>query len=548
MESQRSLLVIGLALVSFLLWIEWNKAQAPVPVPVPVEQNTTSSTVPSTLASAQNQSSGDIPTTNDSPVPVTTASNQYIKVKNNVLDFSIDPLGGDIVSLVLPQYPTELNGDEAFTMLNTKPGQYYVAQSGLVGTNGTDKNGQRPQYQVERFEYDATNGAVTIPLTVYHDNMAIIKTFTVEPDSYLIRVSHDIVNNSAETKQVRQFAQLNQVVQGPETSMFMQTYRGAAYSANDKLYEKIDFDDFSDEKLNESTLGGWVAMIQHYFVSAWIPPQTEQNSVYTIDSNGYKAIIGFTGQNTTIAAGTTASLATQLYVGPKDQNYLVTLAEGLDLTIDYGIFWWIAQPLFWLLTTIYSFVLNWGYAIIGTTIVVKGFMYWLTKKQYESMAKLRAIQPKMEQLKQRYADDRQKLSQGMMELYKKEKVNPMGGCLPLLIQMPIFLALYWVLLESVELRHADFIFWIDDLSAMDPYFVLPILTGASMYLLQRLQPMTIQDPMQAKIMQYMPVAMSIFFIWFPSGLVLYWLVSNVITIIQAKLIYSAMERKGLKNK
>lgn len=546
MESQRSLLVIGLALVSFLLWIEWNKAQAPVPVPV--EQNTTSSTVPSSLASAQNQSSGDIPTTNDSPVPVTTVSTQYIKVKNNVLDFSIDPLGGDIVSLVLPQYPTELNGDEAFTMLNTKPGQYYVAQSGLVGTNGTDKNGQRPQYQVERFEYDATNGAVTIPLTVYHDNMAIVKTFTVEPDSYLIRVSHDIVNNSAETKQVRQFAQLNQVVQGPETSMFMQTYRGAAYSANDKLYEKIDFDDFSDEKLNESTLGGWVAMIQHYFVSAWIPPQTEQNSVYTIDSNGYKAIIGFTGQNTTIAAGTTASLATQLYVGPKDQNYLVTLAEGLDLTIDYGIFWWIAQPLFWLLTTIYSFVLNWGYAIIGTTIVVKGFMYWLTKKQYESMAKLRAIQPKMEQLKQRYADDRQKLSQGMMELYKKEKVNPMGGCLPLLIQMPIFLALYWVLLESVELRHADFIFWIDDLSAMDPYFVLPILTGASMYLLQRLQPMTIQDPMQAKIMQYMPVAMSIFFIWFPSGLVLYWLVSNVITIIQAKLIYSAMERKGLKNK
>ena len=181
---------------------------------MPVEQNTTSSTVPSSLASAQNQSSGDIPTTNDSPVPVTTVSTRYIKVKNNVLDFSIDPLGGDIVSLVLPQYPTELNGDEAFTMLNTKPGQYYVAQSGLVGTNGTDKNGQRPQYQVERFEYDATNGAVTIPLTVYHDNMAIVKTFTVEPDSYLIRVSHDIVNNSAETKQVRQFAQLNQVVQG----------------------------------------------------------------------------------------------------------------------------------------------------------------------------------------------------------------------------------------------------------------------------------------------------------------------------------------------
>lgn len=542
MESQRSLLTIGLALVTFLLWTEWNKAQAPVPVPVEQTVNTPTVSIPAPAAS------GDIPKSSDPVVVKNTGTTQLITVKSNVVTLKIDPRGGDIVSATLRQYPTELNGDIDFTLLNSNPGQYYTAQSGLVGTNGTDKNGVRPIYDVEKFNYDATETANTVALTLYHDNMAIVKTFTVEPNSYLIRVSHDIVNNSLDTKQVRQFAQLNQVVQGPETSMFMQNYRGAAYSTSDKLYEKFDFDDFGDERLSESTQGGWVSMIQHYFVSAWIPPQSEQNNIYSIDSNGTKAIIGFTGESTTIAPATSVSLATQLYVGPKDQKYLGTLAEGLDLTIDYGIFWWLAKPLFWLLTFIYSFAQNWGFAIIGTTIVVKTLLFYFTQKQYESMAKLRAIQPKMEALKSRFADDRQKLSQGMMELYKKEKVNPMGGCLPLLIQMPIFLALYWVLLESVELRHADFIFWIDDLSSMDPFFVLPILTGASMYLLQRLQPMNIQDPMQAKIMQYMPVAMSIFFIWFPSGLVLYWFISNVITIIQAKLIYASMEKKGLKAK
>ena len=289
-------------------------------------------------------------------------------------------------------------------------------------------------------------------------------------------------------------------------------------------------------------------MIEHYFVSAWVPPQDQTNSLYSKMTQNGNAIIGFIGQPVDIESGQSVDIQSSLYLGPKDQDTLKQIARGLDLTVDYGFLWWISQPLFTFLQFIHSLVGNWGFSIILITIVVKGAMYPLTKAQYESMAKMRALKPKMDALKERYGDDKQKMQHAMMEMYKKDKVNPMGGCFPLLLQMPIFLALYWVLLESVELRHADFIFWITDLSVKDPYFVLPILTGLSMYLLQKLQPMTMTDPMQQKIMQFMPVAMSLFFFIFPAGLVLYWLISNIITLIQAKIIYASMEKRGLKTK
>jgi YidC/Oxa1 family membrane protein insertase len=289
-------------------------------------------------------------------------------------------------------------------------------------------------------------------------------------------------------------------------------------------------------------------MIEHYFVSAWVPPQDQNSKLFSRILQQTNGVIGFTGQSVTIQAGETAQINSILYLGPKDQDTLAGIARGLDLTVDYGFLFMISQPLFSFLQFIQSLVGNWGFAIILITIVVKGAMYPLTKKQYESMAKMRALKPKMDALKERFGDDKQKMQKAMMEMYKKDKVNPMGGCFPLLLQMPIFLALYWVLLESVELRHADFIFWITDLSAKDPFFVLPVLTGLSMYLLQKLQPMTMTDPMQQKIMQFMPVAMSLFFFIFPAGLVLYWLISNVITLIQAKIIYASMEKRGLQTK
>jgi YidC/Oxa1 family membrane protein insertase len=303
-----------------------------------------------------------------------------------------------------------------------------------------------------------------------------------------------------------------------------------------------------DSDLKITTAAGWAAMIEHYFVSAWVPPQDQKNNLYSKILQQTNGVVGFTGQSVTIEAGETAQINSILYLGPKDQDTLAGIARGLDLTVDYGFLFMISQPLFTFLQYIHSLVGNWGFAIILITIVVKGAMYPLTKKQYESMAKMRALKPKMDALKERYGEDKQKMQKAMMEMYKKDKVNPMGGCFPLLLQMPIFLALYWVLLESVELRHADFIFWITDLSSKDPFFVLPVLTGISMYLLQKLQPMTMTDPMQQKIMQFMPVAMSLFFFIFPAGLVLYWLISNVITLVQAKIIYASMEKRGLKTK
>ena len=296
-------------------------------------------------------------------------------------------------------------------------------------------------------------------------------------------------------------------------------------------------------------MGGWVGMIQHYFVSAWVPSKDTQNNLYSrVVANGTSAIIGVKEPVFTVSPGETKTANAILFAGPKDQAELNNIHETLDLTVDYGFLWFVSQMLFSGLVFIYGVVGNWGIAIIIITIIVKSILYPLTKKQYESTAKMRALAPKMEQLKQRYGDDRQKMGQATMELYRKEKVNPMGGCLPLLLQMPIFLALYWVFLESVELRHAPFGLWISDLSAKDPYFILPILFGASMFLMQKLTPTPTMDPMQQKMMLWMPVIFSVFFLWFPSGLVLYWLVSNLISIAQMLYIYKQIDKKGIGKK
>lgn len=551
MESQRSFLVIGLALVSFLLWQQWQLDYGPQPVQQVTQPESQSSvpsnTVPSSAVAIS--ANKDVPQS-DAPAvnTVQTANTQLINIETDVLLVKISPLGGDIVSVALKDYPVEMNSSEAFQLLSDQSDTLYVAQSGLVGANGPDGNPQgRPLYLADKTQYTLTGDTLVVPLSWRsEDGMLVRKAFTFSKGSHQIDLNYQIQNASNQIKQVQQYAQLKQLVRAPEGGMFMPTYRGAAYGTEEDIYNKYEFDDTQDQNLRLTTNSGWVAMLQHYFVSAWVAPKNQKNTIYSRDINGNQAIIGFTANSIDIQPGQSTDISTHFYAGSKDQDTLKVLADGLDLTVDYGVLWWISQPLFSLLQYIHSLVSNWGLAIIFITIIVKGAMYPLTKKQYESMAKMRALQPKMQALKERHGDDRQKMSQGMMELYKKEKVNPMGGCFPLLLQMPIFLALYWVLLESVELRHAEFFLWINDLSVMDPYFVLPVLTGASMYLLQRLQPMTMQDPMQQKIMQWMPVMMSVFFLWFPAGLVLYWLVSNVITIVQAKIIYASMEKRGIK--
>ena len=548
MESQRSFLVIGLALVTFLLWQQWQQDYGPKPVSTTTPQIEQAG-VPS--AAVQNiAGSEDVPAANAMlSNSVTSAENRtFIKVKTDTLDLTIDTLGGDVTSAQLLKFPVTIDDPEATTILSSQSDILYVAQSGLVGQAGPDSNPQgRPVYHSEQQNYQLQGETLTVPLEfVSADGIRYVKSFVFKKGSHAIQVDYTIQNNGDAPISLQQYAQLKQITGRKGGSMFMPTYRGAAYSTEEDRYKKFDFSDFEDETLKEVTPAGWVAMIEHYFVSSWVPPQDQTNNIYSKLINQDQAVIGYTGEAKTIAPGTTGQLSSTLYIGPKNQEVLAQLARGLDLTVDYGFLWWLAQPLFTLLSWIQSLVINWGAAIIIITVIVKGFMYPLTKAQYESMAKMRALAPKIQALKDRYGDDRQKMSQGMMDLYKKEKTNPMGGCFPLLLQMPIFLSLYWVLLESVELRHADFVFWIKDLSVMDPYFVLPVLTGASMYLLQKLNPVTVQDPMQQKIMQYMPVVMSIFFLWFPAGLVLYWLISNVITLVQAKLIYAAMEKKGIK--
>ncbi|WDE05374.1 membrane protein insertase YidC [Thalassomonas viridans] len=555
MESQRNLLFIALLVVTYLLFTQWQQDNAPAPSEPAISQS-----FEDTRGATQDFVP---PSDNGAPqVKAAPATAQLLTVTTDVFEMKIDTRGGDIVQVKLLKYETEQGNGIPFTIMQNGP-QKYIAQSGLTGANGLDRIiPGRPIYQAASTDYrlDDQDQLVIDLNYAGSEALAVTKRFTFHKNDYSVKVDYIINNNSATNASVQLYAQLKQNADGESSSALIPTYRGAAYSTSEERYEKYDFDDIEERNLNKSTPGGWVAMLQHYFVSSWVPGAEDNNQLYTSFSGNRDAVIGFKAPAITIAANSQASTSATFYVGPKDQRVLENIAENLDLTIDYGFLFMISQPLYWLLTTIQSGdfealgmsfnfggVGNWGIAIIIITLIVKGGMYPLTKAQYTSMAKMRELQPKLTALKERYGNDRQKMSQAMMELYRKEKVNPAGGCLPLLIQMPIFLALYWVFLESVELRHAPFVLWIQDLSSLDPYYVLPVLMGISMFIMQKMQPMTIQDPMQQKMMQYMPVVFTVFFFWFPSGLVLYWLVSNIISIIQMKIIFNNLEKEKAKS-
>ncbi|KZN42078.1 membrane protein insertase YidC [Pseudoalteromonas luteoviolacea CPMOR-2] len=540
MESQRTFLLIGLLLVSFLLFSEWQDEQA--------QSKAEPSAVTQVATSPSNTDQADIPASSEADVPVaqTQAVRSVITVSTDVLAVKIDTKGGDIVEAKLLQHAETHGSDIPYLLLGEFDGKQYLAQSGLIGLNGPDASSAgRPVYQTEQSAYTLSGDELRVPLS-YVDSKGVqfTKTFVFKAGKYDVSMEYDVVNATDNPVQVQLYTQIKRSAQDKD-SMVDQTYLGTAYGTQDEPYEKYSFDEMREANLNKNTLGGYVSFIQHYFVSAWVPKQDINNTIYTSIRNN-QGIIGAKGEPVNIQANSEAKLSAIYYMGPKDTDALEALHDDLDLTVDYGWLWFISQPLLVLLKMLYGILGNWGLAIIGITILVKTLLYPLTKAQYTSMAKMRALQPKMQQLKERYGDDRQKFGQAMMEMYRKEKVNPMGGCFPLLLQMPIFLALFYVFLESTELRHAEFGLWLTDLSAMDPYYVLPILFGASMFLTQKLQPMTITDPMQQKMMTYMPVVFSIFFIWFPSGLVLYWLVSNLISIAQMLIIYRGMEKKGIK--
>ena len=538
MDSQRNILLIALMFVSFMLYLNWNEAMDPTPKGQGVTQ--------------QSKYSGDVPASSDSSLPLTqdSVSSKLITLKNDVLTLTVDTQGGDIVRAILNNYNAEFNSQDKYLLLKNTPDHTFIAQSGLIGTNGIDTLNTRADFTVKGTEFELKEGQneLHVPLTLVKDGVTFTKTFILKRNNYAVDVDYSINNKSKKPITVQMYAQLKQNLLDDGGSLTMPTYRGGVYSADEATYEKYSFDDMRDRDLNLILAKqGWAAMMQHYFVAAWIPNAKGEANLYTRTGKSL-GFIGVRYPTTTIEPGKTEQIDASLWIGPKLQDQMEKTAPNLNLTVDYGWLWFIASPLHWLLSTIFGFVGNWGLAIIILTFVVRGVMYPLTKAQYTSMAKMRMLQPKLQEMRERIGDDRQRMSQEMMELYKREKVNPLGGCLPLILQMPIFIALYWALMESVELRHAPFVLWIHDLSAPDPYYVLPLLMGASMFLIQKMSPSTVTDPMQQKIMNIMPVMFTVFFLWFPSGLVLYWLVSNIVTLLQQTIIYRSLEKKGLHSR
>ncbi|TKI07288.1 membrane protein insertase YidC [Martelella alba] len=543
MDSQRNLLLIALLFVSFMIWQAWQTDHSPQQQ-APATQQTT------------NTANGDAAVNQGLPA---SGQGQQITVKSDVLSLVINTRGGDIEQARLLTYPDKLGSDQPFHLLETSPDFIYQAQSGLTGKNGPDNpaNGQRPLYSSNQDTYilPDNQGELRVPLTyTAPDGVVYTKTYILKRGDYAVSVEYTVHNTSSQPLELVMFGQLKQSVDLPKhrdtgsSNFALHTYRGAAYSSSDNKYKKYSFSDIKDENLNVTTQGGWVAMLQQYFATAWVPQTAGPHTFYTSNLDNGQAAIGYKSQPITVAPGAQTNLDATLWVGPEIQDKMAAIAPHLDLTVDYGWLWFISQPLFKLLKFIHSYIGNWGFSIIIITFIVRGIMYPLTKAQYTSMAKMRMLQPKLAAMRERIGGDKQRMSQEMMALYKAEKVNPLGGCLPLVIQMPIFLALYYMLMGSIELRGAPFALWIQDLSAQDPYYILPVLMGITMFFIQKMSPTTVADPMQQKVMTFMPVIFTVFFLWFPSGLVLYYIVSNLVTIIQQQLIYRGLEKRGLHSR
>ena len=540
MDWQKTLNLVAIGLVAWLLLIEWEQYDSEKKQEIASVESYLPAPEAGDLPVPQADDLGsELPMVMQEPMVELTpqGGDRLVVVNTDVLQVTIDTLGGDIVEVQLLQHFTAMPDDNGapFTLLNRSADSLYVAQSGLIGENGTDTAEGRPEFATASSSYNiGMFDSINVDLTLNQNGVKIVKRFEFSAGDYSIGVKYLINNLTAEPWQGNFYGQIRRDSKPPlvTSSGGVMPFLGAAIREEDKNYAKYDFGDMEDESVRATIQGGWVAMVQHYFVSAWVPPAEDKN-VFSLRKRSGKDLylMDYTGQRISVAPGGSGEYRAQFYVGPKDQERLARLADYLDLTIDYGFLWMVAKPLFAGLKMIQSFVGNWGWSIILLTLVIKIALYPLSAASLKSMAKMRNLQPEMARLKELYGDDRQKMSQELMGLYKKEKVNPAGGCFPMLLQMPVFLALYWVLLESVEIRHSPWIFWIQDLSAKDPLFVLPILMGASMMLMQKLQPMP-TDPMQAKVMQFLPIVFTFFFMIFPAGLVLYWTVNNLLSMAQ----------------
>ncbi len=551
MDNIRFILVIAFAMLSLMLWQAWQIDYGVKPPLSTLEQ-------PSVNAKADLPLDGGTPaeqSPNTNAIPaVATSQGKLIKVKTDLYDLEIDTQGGTLVNLDLINYPIDkkntsvdsirnkLGMEESqknltpVRLLNNKPEDLFLAQSGLI-PNGAAAPApdHHSLFTAGQGTYALVEGqnSLEIPLT-WTDNqgLSVTKRFVFTRGSYVISLEQAISNTAQKPWSGRQYTQLLRIPYADASgNNFIRTYAGGAVYTEENKYQKKEYSAMEKEDFNVVTAGGWTAMIQHYFATAWIPPVEQKNHLYTKTLDGNKFVIGSYSPEITIAPNTQAQLKAQLYTGPKIQPELEKAAKGLVLTVDYGWLTIVAKPIYQLLNFIHDHIGNWGFSILGVTLCIKLLFFPLSASSYKSMAKMRKIQPRLKELQERYKDDRQLFNQKMMAMYKEEKVNPLGGCLPILIQIPVFISLYWVLIETVELRQAPFALWIQDLSAQDPYYILPILYGITMKIQQGLNPAPI-DPIQAKIMKMFPIVFTFFFLFFPAGLVLYWIMNNTLSILQ----------------
>ncbi len=539
MDNVRLALLFALGFVLLLLWQAWQRDYGPRPTPT---SPAVSSPQPSSLtSSAAEVPSAEVQSQSPKPAPGPSSSasaethDPVIRVKTDVLDVEISTRGGTLVRANLLKYPDSAQDSSPFELLADSALNLFLAQSGLIGTDPALAPTHQALFTALKTQYALADGqdALTVDLVWTHSpGIQVTKRFQFHRGSYLVDVSQQVVNHSGATWAARDYHQLERVEPPPNPeSRFVRTFTGAAMYSPEHKFKKLSFENIRNDKYDQDVVGGWISMVQHYFLAAWVPSPHQSQHFFTKSLPGGRYLIGMYGPIVSVPDGHTEEFSSRIWIGPELQYQLAEVAPGLDLTVDYGWLTIIAQPIFWLLTKLHALVGNWGWAIILLTILIKLGFFKLSETSYKSMANMRRMAPRLQQIKERYGDDKQRLNQAMMELYKKEKINPLGGCLPIVVQIPVFIALYWVLLESVELRNAPFMLWIHSLSAKDPYFVLPVIMGISMLIQQKLNPAP-PDPMQAKLMMALPFVFTAFFAFFPAGLVLYWVVNNILSISQ----------------
>ena len=541
MDTQKIFLLIAIFLTVLLLWNKWEVNQT-------VDDNGNIINQTSIVTAESQDNSTDVPEVSD--VPSTVATNiedttplmnesidqgPYTTVTTDLLTLQISHKGGTIINAWLRDYPIELNSEKDFQLLSNNTGSIFQAQSGLLPADQMPT--QDSEYTSEQQDYSlGDRNELIVPLTWKGNNgIVVTKNYHFKPNSYIVEVDYQITNNSNIEQTVSSYTQLVRNSVDESGGMFgMRAYSGAATYNDEEIFEKIDFEDFDSTEKTVSK-GGWAAMLQHYFFTAWIPNENEEHT-YSTRSNKDKYLLSTVSQSKTkIAPGNQVTLASsQLYIGPKEHARLELLSPGLDRTVDYGFLYIVAKPLSVVLHWINGFIGNWALSIIAITFLIKLAFYKLSEKSYRSMAGMKKLAPRLQKIKETYGDDKQKIGKKTMELYKQEKVNPAAGCLPILVQIPVFISIYWVLIEMVELRQFSFLY-LPDLSSRDPFFILPLIMGASMWFQQRLNPPP-ADPMQAKIMMMLPIIFTIFFLWFPAGLVIYWVTNNLLSIAQQVFI------------